>query len=118
MPQGRNFARSLRVRPEEDKLRQQRRKEAERSLINAESRLGRTVFGYIDDNYPRQFFCVEKNVWIWFEKGVTMRYEVRKNGVFKKVDNGKYYRIDGAELEHFTEAVKAYLKLIKTYLYN
>ena len=31
------------------------------------------------------FFCLKKNVWIWYEDGITIRYEVRKNGVYKKV---------------------------------
>ena len=76
-----------------------RRRAVEKNLINAESALGRTLFGYIPAGGSREFFCLKKNVWIWYENGLTIRYEVE-------------------ELEHFTAATKAYLELVKTRIYN
>ena len=91
----------------------------ERNLINAESARGRTVFGSIRPGHSREFFCLKKNVWIWYEDGVTIRYEVRKNGVYKKVGEEEYYKkIEGAELTNFKNATKAYLKLIKQSIYQ
>ncbi len=91
----------------------------ERDLINAESALGRTVFGSIQPGHSREFFCLKKNVWIWYEDGVTIRYEVRKNGVYKKVGEEEYYKkIDGDELTNFKNATKAYLNLIKQSIYK
>ena len=91
----------------------------EADLINAESALGRTIFGPIPENYTREFFHHQKNVWIWYENGTTIRYEVRPNGVFKKVaEGGKYYQIFGPELENFRSAAKTYLNLVKTQLYS
>ena len=95
-----------------------RRKEAERQLINAESALGRTVFGHVMEGYHREFFCLKRNVWIWYENGTTMRYEVRENGVFKKVNDGEFHKISGEELTHFRAATKAYLELLKANLYK
>ena len=95
-----------------------RRKNAEKELINAESALGRTLFGELSKDHKREFFCLERNVWIWYEDGITVRYEVRESGVFKKVDQGNYHKISGEELEHFRAAAKAYLQLLKMNLYK
>lgn len=94
-------------------------------LINAESALGRTLFGPIPTGHHREFFHDQKNVWIWYdsweEKGEkrqnTIRYEVRKDGVFKKPSGKGYVKITGAELENFRKATHAYLKIIKENLY-
>ena len=95
-----------------------RRRNAERELINAESALGRTIFGEVAKGRTREFFCLEKNVWIWYEDGLTMRYEVRKDGVWKKLNDGDYHLISGEELKNFTAATKAYLELVKAELYH
>ena len=95
-------------------------------LINAESALGRTVFGPIPEGHRREFFESRKNVWFWHESWVdttgviqemTVRYEVRPTGVFKKALGGKYTKIEGSELDNFRKATHAYLNLIKTKLY-
>lgn len=95
-------------------------------LVNAESALGRTLFGPIPDGRQREFFKSKDNVWIWYEnwtdeignpQDLTIRYEVRPEGVFKKVAGGIYERIEGAELENFRQAAKNYLELVKTKLY-
>ncbi len=96
-------------------------------LINAESELGRTIFGPIPKGHQREFFAVKKNVWIWHESWIdekgkrqvmTVRYEVRPTGVFKRKNTGKYQKIEGAELNNFRMAAHSYLKLIKTKLYH
>ena len=94
-------------------------------LINAESELGRTLFGPIPAGHQREFFCSEKNIWIWHEsweelgekKEITVRYEVRKDGVYKKTKNMSYKKIEGSELENFRKALHAYLKIVKEKLY-
>ena len=96
---------------------EERRQSAERDLINAEAALGRTLFGNVAPGYRREFFMHKKNVWIWYEDGQTIRYEVRQNGVYKKVDNGGYHKVTGAELDHFRTAATAYLKLVKSRIY-
>lgn len=95
-------------------------------LLNAESALGRTLFGPIPVGHQREFFKNKDNVWIWYEswldaagspQDVTIRYEVRPVGVYKISSGGKYEKIDGAELDNFINAVKAYYKLVKDRLY-
>ena len=95
-------------------------------LINAESELGRTLFGPIPAGRQREFFKSKNNVWIWHEnwtdefgkmQDMTIRYEIRPEGVFKKVANGDYAKIDGTELINFRQAAKKYLELVKTKLY-
>lgn len=95
-------------------------------LMNAESKLGRTLFGPVPEGHQREFFQSRRNVWIWHESFVnqlgkieemTIRYEVRPTGVFKKPAGGSYERITGAELENFRRAAHGYLDLVKTKLY-
>ena len=100
------------------KLRPAQKPSAEAALINAESAVGRTIFGPVSEGYAREFFHHQKNVWIWYENGTTIRYEVREHGVFKKVMDGKYQQITGQELENFRNAAKTYLKLVKSHVYS
>ena len=95
-------------------------------LINAESELGRTLFGPIPVGHQREFFVAKKNVWIWHESFIdqfgklqemTIRYEVRPTGVYKRASGGSYKKIQGAELENFRRAAHSYLNLVKTKLY-
>ncbi len=95
-------------------------------LINAESALGRTIFGPVPDGRQREFFIAKKNVWIWHEnwtdkfgqvQEMTIRYEVQPTGVFKRVNSGDYQKIEGAELDNFRKAAHSYLNLAKTKLY-
>ena len=96
-------------------------------LINAESAIGRTIFGPIPAGHRREFFEYRKNVWIWHEsyvdpngvmRDMTVRYEVRPNGVFKRAGSANYHKIEGSELDNFCRAAKTYLSLIKTHLYR
>lgn len=95
-------------------------------LINAESALGRTLFGPIPEGHQREFFATKKNVWIWYEawtnpagalQDMLVRYEVRPTGVYKRAGKGNYERIVGDELDNFRSAVRSYLSLVKSKLY-
>jgi hypothetical protein len=95
-------------------------------LINAESSLGKTLFGPIPAGHQREFFQSKKNVWIWHEsftnqignlEELTIRYEVRPTGVYKRANRGDYQMITGAELDNFRKAARCYLDLVKTNLY-
>lgn len=97
----------------------------EADLINAESRLGATLFGPIPAGHRREFFLFEHNTWVfhesWTENGKplesTITYEVRENGVYKLPLGGEYVKLKGAELENFKRATREYLKLVKSQLY-
>lgn len=95
-------------------------------LINAESALGRTLFGVIPEGHSREFFASRKNVWIWYEswtdkagdlQELTVRYEVRPTGVWKRANKGNYEKLEGDELDNFRRAARSYLDLVKTKLY-
>lgn len=96
-------------------------------LINIESNLGRTLFGPVPEGHQREFFASKPNVWIWYDKweditGVihemTIRYEVRPDGVFKKTPDGKFAQIEGTELDNFVNAARRYFDLVKTQIYS
>lgn len=96
-------------------------------LINAESALGRTIFGPIPEGHQREFFASRKNVWIWYERWTSatgalqdmiVRYEVRPTGVYKRANKGNYERLEGAELQNFCQATRTYLDLVKSKLYT
>lgn len=103
------------------------RRPSRAELINAESRLGSMIFGPIPAGHRREFFHDRENIWIWHEswtdterraRELTVRYEVRPSGVYKKLSAGKYFRLEGAELENFRKATRAYLSLIKQHIYH
>lgn len=102
------------------------RRPSRADLINAESRLGSTIFGPIPEGHRREFFHDRENIWIWHEswtdsehhaRQLTVRYEVRPSGVYKKLSAGRYFKLEGAELENFLKATRTYLRLIKQHLY-
>ena len=95
-------------------------------LLNAESEIGRTLFGPIPYGHQREFFESKKNVCIWHEnwldelgaeQSITIRYEVRPTGVYKKSSGGKYVMLENEELENFMTAVRSYFELAKHQLY-
>lgn len=94
-------------------------------LINAESALGRNIFGSIPAGHRREFFYHHRNTWVWHESWLedgkdqqfTIRYQIRPDGVYKCLVGSSYLRIAGAELANFRKAAKVYLQLIKKTLY-
>jgi hypothetical protein len=102
------------------------KKITEADLINAESEAAREIFGPVPAGHRREFFHHGKNVWIFHEswpngdqtREMTVRYEVRMTGVFKKPLGGKYKQLSGSELDNFIRATRKYLKLIKVRVYN
>lgn len=103
------------------------RKPTRAQLINAESRLGSQIFGPIPEGHRREFFHDKQNIWIWHEawtdenahpRQFTIRYEVRKTGVYKKVAAGAYFKLQGSELDNFRKAANTYLRVVKKWLYN
>ena len=106
--------------------RQFRRRPSRAELINAESKLGSTIFGPVPEGHRREFFHDKDNIWIWHEDWLdqtnqlhhmTVRYEVRPSGIYKKISAGRYIRLDGAELDNFCRATHVYLFVIKQKLY-
>ena len=89
------------------------------TYLDAESQLGRQLFGPIPEGVQREFFHgPTKNVWLWYENGQTTRYEVRPQGVFKRVGASPFAKLGSRELENFRLATRQYLTSLKTHLYK
>ena len=95
-------------------------------LINAESAIGRTLFGPIPAGHQREFFLISNNTWLWHESFYNngtlvtqnIRYEVQPTGVYKSISGKQYQKLEGQELANFRKAVTTYFDLVKTKLYN
>lgn len=95
----------------------QRRQNAERTLLQMEAKIGGEIFGPLPKDHDRQFFCLDERTWIWHEtwkdaKGkdqvITTRYDVRAGGVLKSQDGQTYQRISRDEARNLYRAVELY----------
>lgn len=105
---------------------EQRRARRYRDLIRREAQLGGQLFGPIPKGGRREFFCLDRNTWVWHEewidqKGVrrtvTTRYDVRPHGIFKAQDGQPYQPLDREEALRFREVVLMYGELTNKELY-
>lgn len=98
-------------------------------LIDAESKIGGTLFGEAARGIERRFFLDEGNSWFFSETAVdpstgrklysfTIRYEILPQGVLKSVDGKGHVFITGVELEHLKHAVKLYEQKTERELYG
>lgn len=98
----------------------------ETELIQRESEVGSTVFGFVAPNRSRQFFNLDANTWIWYEawedhKGkhaVTTRYEIHGDNVLKIQDDRPAELVRGGELENLYQATKAYYYKVAAEVYR
>jgi hypothetical protein len=98
-----------------------------RELMRREAELGGQVFGPIPADRRREFFCLDKNTWIWHEEwtdqiGVrqtkTTRYDVRPTGILKAQSNGSYHAVSPEESKNLIAAAKIYINRSLTELYG
>lgn len=100
----------------------------ERELIQLESEIGAELFGPIPDGNRREFFCLDKNTWIWYEewsdietgkqRSATTRYEVHDNGILKASEGARYNFIEGPELDNLLLAAQMYYEQIARRIYK
>jgi len=99
----------------------------ERDLMRAEAQLAQNIFGPVQNGGKREFFCLDRNTWIWYEqwtsdageaKQITTRYLVRSGEIVKSQNGGAYHRLTIAEAENFQAATQEYLKKAKAGLYS
>ena len=95
-------------------------------LMRREVALTRDIFGSVPAGTQREFFCLDKHTWVWFEEWtdsqgvrqqVTTRYIVRPKEILKSQNGGAYHLLTIEEAKNFHEATKAYYARIKTHLY-
>lgn len=99
----------------------------ERELIQLESEIGRELFGPIKRGHRREFFNTDPRVWIWHEEWndgagrsqqLTTKYEVRDDGVWKVQPGPRYTKVEGAELDNFSQAVTVYYERVMREVYK
>lgn len=101
---------------------------SERELIQLESDIGSQLFGPIPAGNRREFFCLDKMTWIWYEewqdvetgkqKSTTTRYEVHDNGILKAQEGAQYSYLDGQELQNLTLAIQMYYEQVARKVYK
>jgi hypothetical protein len=99
-----------------------------RSLIQREAKIGGQLFGPVPEGGRREFFCLDKNTWVWHEewtdpatrqrKVVTTRYDVRPSGVLKAQDGSGYQYIGIDEARHLYQAVGLYKQRVSSEIYG
>lgn len=99
-----------------------------RELIRKEAQLGGQLFGPVPANVRREFFCLDRNTWIWHEewtdqngqiRSVTTRYDIRPGqGVLKAQVGQPYTYVENEEFKRFHKAVKLYSKAVRKDLYS
>lgn len=99
-----------------------------RDLIRREARIGGQLFGPVEPDRRREFFCLDERTWIWHEEWtdaksgqrrmVTTRYDVRPNGVLKAQDGQGYRYLTLDEARNLHQAVKLYGQRVKAELYT
>lgn len=99
-----------------------------RDLIRRESKIGATLFGRIPVGHNREFFCLDKHIWIWHEqwydvtqkvsKDMQIRYEFQPRGVLKTVDGIAKGYVEGSELRNLLQAVQTYHDRIAVEVYG
>lgn len=97
-----------------------------RNLIRHEAKIGGSVFGAVPTGHRREFFCLDRNTWVWHEEWAdargnqhirTTRYDVRPDGLLKS-QNGHYQRVNSQETKRFKQAVRLYIERVNREMYN
>lgn len=101
---------------------------SERELIQLESQIGGELFGPVPADHRRDFFCLDKNTWIWHEEWtdidsgapvmVTTRYEVHDNGILKAQEGKQYHFLEGDELNNLYVAIRMYYEEVAQRVYG
>lgn len=87
-------------------------------LMRKEAELGGQVFGPIPSDRRREFFCLDKNTWIWHEEwsdgngmrqSKTTRYDIRPSGILKAQANGSYHKVSDLEARNLVQAARIYI---------
>jgi len=98
-----------------------------RELIRKEAKIGGELFGPLRDGARREFFCLNRDTWVWHEEwideqnrhhAITTRYDVRPNGIMKAQDGQPYHYISRDEAKNFYKAVQLYNQRVQNELYR
>lgn len=104
----------------------QRQAELLRKLIRKEAEIGGELFGPLPEGHRREFFCLDKNTWVWHEEWTdahgqrqikTTRYDVRPDQIVKS-QNGHYQQVKKEEALRLREAVRLYHERTRNEIYK
>lgn len=96
-----------------------------RKLLRAAATIGGRLFGDILPGHRREFFCLDKNTWIWHEEWIdslggrqvrTIRYDVRPDVILKTQDGSSYQALSATETENLITAARNYRTAIRSQL--
>jgi hypothetical protein len=106
---------------------QQRSYQHEKEYIAREAAVGARILGPIPSGHEREFFCLDRNTWIWHEswkdesskyQEFTVNYEVDPTGILKRVNGGSYTKLQGEELARFDRAIRTYYVEVARQVYG
>jgi hypothetical protein len=107
---------------------QRRPRFTRRDLIRMESRIGGQLFGPVPKDHRREFFCLDRHTWVWYEEWIdpatrkrastTTRYEVNENGVLKVQEGQPYKFVEGQELTNLVWAMHLYYEEVARNIYG
>jgi hypothetical protein len=98
-----------------------------RDLIRHEARIGGELFGPIEADGRREFFCLDAHTWIWHEEWVdfdgkrkikTTRYDIRPSGILKAQDGQHYQQVTPEEARRLYQAIEIYEQRVTNELYS
>ena len=99
----------------------------EREILRREAALAKSIFGPVQPEGKREFFCLDENTWVWYEEWiddagdrqqVTTRYLIRDREIVKSQNGGAYVRLNQKEMENFKQATDEYIKRAEDGLYK
>jgi len=95
-------------------------------LMRREATLNKNLFGAVASDNRREFFCLDKNTWVWYEEWtdksgqrqkMTTRYLVREKEIVKSVNGTGYKRLTIDEATNFQKATRNYVQNASSSLY-
>lgn len=96
-----------------------------RDLLRSAASIGGQLFGPVPAGHRREFFCLDKNTWIWHEEWIdslgnrqvqTMRYDVRPDTILKTLDGSSYQALNANETSNLITAARNYRAAIRAQL--
>ena len=100
---------------------EQRALRVERSLIRIETKIGSQLFGEIPKGHRREFFCLDRNTWVWHEEWtdkagkkqvITTKYNVSPRGILKSQNDLAYQSLSDQEARNFYQTTQLYGKRV------
>jgi hypothetical protein len=113
---------SLTPQKEED-----RQAKLRRDFMRHEAKIGGQLFGPIPKGHRREFFCLDRNTWVWHEEWtdesgnyriMTTRYDIRPNGILKSQNGNHYQHVSVQEAQYLYQAADLYNQRINNEIYN